>query len=169
MGKYLDILQRESGEYDKNDKNDKSRVTGGRAKGIGRLSRFGRSPEQFCQQVFQALERRCPDHVEPDRWQRAVKDGDCFLARWGEQAERLDWTARELFGLHAVPDNPSRNYCRLSRYDETGLIWLLQGRPVVMLTDATATIENPGGAHTVYRKNGRPSFGPVGDTLDDFR
>src|SRR5262249_44217882 len=38
------------------------------------------------------------------------------------------------------------SYRRLSRYDETGLIWLLQGRPVVMLTAATAAIENPTGA-----------------------
>ena len=34
-------------------------------------------------------------------------------------AEALRWTARDLFGLHAVPDNPAPNYRRLSRYDET--------------------------------------------------
>jgi hypothetical protein len=31
-------------------------------------------------------------------------------------------------------------YSRLSRYDETGLIWLLQGREVAALTETTAMI-----------------------------
>jgi len=172
MGKYLDILlqDRDEGrEYDKNDENDKSPDSGGRARDFSRLSRFGRRPQLFCQPAFDALQRRCPDHVEPNRWRGALEDGGRFLARWGEQARGLGWTARDLFGLHEVPDNPSLNYRRLSRYDETGLIWLLEGRPVVMLTDGTAMIENPSGTVTVYRKYGKPSLGPVGDTLDVFR
>jgi hypothetical protein len=60
------------------------------------------------------------------------------------------------------------NCRRLSRYDETGLIWLLKGRPVVALTEATAAIENPTGAITIYRKNNKPALGPVGDSLDDL-
>jgi len=44
------------------------------------------------------------------------------------------------------------SYRRLSRYDETGLCWLLQGRPVVALTEATAAIHNPTGAITIYRR-----------------
>jgi hypothetical protein len=102
--------------------------------------------------VFALLLSRCPHHIDHRDWQRAVKDGSRFLARWGEQADGLGWSARDLFGLHAAPANPPQNYRRLSRYDETGLIWLLRGRPVVMLTDATAVLENPSGAVTVYRK-----------------
>jgi hypothetical protein len=60
------------------------------------------------------------------------------------------------------------NYRRLSRYDETGLIWLLRGRPVVALSDATAAIEQSTGAVTIYRKNNKPALGPVGDSLDDI-
>jgi hypothetical protein len=33
------------------------------------------------------------------------------------------------------------SYRRLSRHDQTGLIWLLQGRPVVALTEAAAAIQ----------------------------
>jgi hypothetical protein len=66
----------------------------------------------------------------------------------GKQATALGWTARDLFGLQPVADKPAPNYRRLSRNDETGLIWLLQGRPVVVLTESTGAIENPTGAIT---------------------
>ena len=100
-----------------------------------------------------ALRERCPDHVEPDCWQRAVTEGERFLAQWGGQAQALGWTARDLFGLHTPSGEPALNYRRLSRYDETGLIWLLRGREIVALTEETATIRCLSGAVTVYRKN----------------
>jgi hypothetical protein len=49
------------------------------------------------------------------------------------------------------------------------LVWLLQGRPVVALTEATAAIENTTGNITVFRKNNRPGLGPVGDSLEGFK
>jgi AAA domain len=56
--------------------------------------------------------------------------------------------------------------------DETGLIWLLQGREVVVLTEATAAIsaaiQNPTRAVTVYRRFNKPALGPLGDSLDDL-
>jgi hypothetical protein len=119
--------------------------------------------------VLATLEIRCPDHIEPGRWQQAVEDGRQFLAQWGEQAKALGWTSADLFGLHAVPDKPHPSYRRLSRYDATGLCWLLQGRPVVALTEATAAIENPTGAITIYRRHNKPALGPLGDSLDDFQ
>jgi hypothetical protein len=54
-----------------------------------------------------------------------------------EQAEALGWTAKHLFGLHKPPNRPHPSYSRLSRYDETGLIWLLGGREVVALTEGS--------------------------------
>jgi hypothetical protein len=115
-----------------------------------------------------ALESRRPDLVPVDRWRRAVEDGRCFLARWGEQVEALGWTAKDLFGLHQPPATPHPSYSRLSRYDETGLIWLLQGRPVVALGEATAAIQSSTGAITIYRRHNKPALGPVGDCLDDL-
>jgi hypothetical protein len=114
-----------------------------------------------------ALLAECPAHIEPERWHQAIRDTDSFLGRWGAQAYALGWTACELFGLHAVPARPAPNYSRLSRYDETGLVWLLHGRPVVALTDATATIRGASG-HLVYRKHNKPALGPLGDSLDDM-
>jgi len=75
--------------------------------------------------------------------------------------------ARDLFGLPDVPDRPRPKYQRLSRYDQTGLIWLLQGRRVVELTKDKAVIETPTGAVT-YRRYNKPALGPLGDSLDDF-
>jgi hypothetical protein len=115
-----------------------------------------------------ALERRCPDHIDTADWQQAIEDGRHFLGLWGEQAASIGWTARDLFGLYRIPKKPAPNYRRLSHYDETGLVWLLRGRPVVALSDATAAIEHPTGAITIYRKHDKRPLGPLGDSLDDI-
>jgi hypothetical protein len=114
------------------------------------------------------LERRCPEHIDPVHWRQAVADGRRFLEIWGKQAEAFGWTADELFGLHQPPENPHPSYSRLSRYDETGLIWLLRGNSVVALTADTAAIQYASGSVTNYRKLNKPALGPVGDSLDDF-
>ena len=98
---------------------------------------------------------------------RPVEDGRSFLAQWGQQAAGLGWTARDLFGLHTPPDKPHPSYRRLSRYD-AGLIWLLQGRPVLALTEGTAAIGSLTGAVVVYRRHNKPALGPLGDSLDDL-
>ena len=82
-----------------------------------------------------ALRAKCPAYVPEDRWRQAIADATAFISKWGAQAQAFGWTARELFGLHTPPERPAANYSRLSRYDETGLIWLLRGRPVVALTE----------------------------------
>jgi hypothetical protein len=129
---------------------------------------------------FTTIERRCPDYVDQGPWQRAVEDGRRFLAQWGDQALALGWTGEELFGLHTPPADPHPSYNRLSRYDCTGLVWMLVGNPVVALTEATAAIQHKSsgvcvpqgrilpGSITIYRKERKPAFGPVGDSLDDF-
>jgi hypothetical protein len=109
----------------------------------------------------------CPDDVPEDSWHRAIEDSRTFLAQWGNQADALGWTADDLFGLHVPTTKPHPSYRRLSRYDCTGLIWLLQGLPVVALKADTAAIENPTGSITVYRRNNKPGLGPLGDSLDD--
>ena len=83
------------------------------------------------------------------------------------QAEAFGWTERDLFGLPDVLDRPRPKYQRLSRYDQTGLVWLLQGRRVVELTKDKAVIETPTGTVS-YRRYNKPALGPFGDSLDDF-
>jgi hypothetical protein len=117
--------------------------------------------------IFDALERRCPDFVPNDRWKRAIEDAQSFLAIRGTQADALGWTARDLFGLAEIPERPEPTYQRLSRYDQTGLVWLLQGRRVVALTKDTALIQTANGTVS-YRRYNKPALGPLGDSLDDF-
>ena len=169
MGKYLDLLKRANAQSDTrdiSDQSDKSPPSGEQNGDFGRFSRFGRAPQPHCRGAIHALERRCPAYVAHARWRQAIQDARRFLSEWGNRAEALGWTVRDLLGLHRVPEQPRPNYDRLSRYDETGLIWLLGGRPVVALTADSASIEHASGAITVYRKNNKPAFGPVGDSLD---
>src|SRR5262245_28173143 len=120
--------------------------------------------------TFAHLQLKPPAMVDVARWQQAVEDGKRFLAKWGSQAEALGWTSADLFGLHTPPERPHPSYRRLSRYDATGLCWLLEGREVVALTEATAAIENPEtGSITTYRKHNKPALGPVGDSLEDLK
>ena len=101
-----------------------------------------------------AFETECPAAVETGRWRQAIADAAAFLARWDAQAHAFGWTGRELFGLHTAPERPAANYSRLSRYDETGLIWLLRGRPVIILTATEAVMRCHSGASLTYRRNG---------------
>jgi len=120
--------------------------------------------------TFTFLQLRCPTYIPEDRWRTAVSDGHAFLRQWAQQAQALNWSSADLFGLHAPPANPHPAYCRLSRYDAAGLCWLLQGRKVVALTEATATIQNPDTkAITTYRRFNKPSYGPLGDSPEDVK
>jgi hypothetical protein len=123
---------------------------------------------QYYGNVIAALRSSCPDLIDSDRWQQALRDAENFLATWEEQAHALGWTARELFGLHPVPSRPASSYSRLSRYDATGLIWLLQGRTVVALTATAAAIQTSSGGTVMYRRHNKPALGPLGDSLDDL-
>ena len=142
MGKYLDLVRKPFAST--TDTTETTEVTPGDT--FGRFSRFGRT--------YKALEQRCPDYVPVMRWQQAVEDGKRFLTVRGDQAEALGWSARDLFGLHTPHAEPHPSYQRLSRYDCTGLIWLLEGRAVAALAADTATIRNPTtGTVTTYTRS----------------
>src|SRR5262249_25453418 len=169
--RYLDVLDSVA-EAHANAKSAKSAKSGPRTKAEaaqnsqnsqnshaqGPASKRGSEQNPYGSTIA-TLESRCPDLVPPARWQQVIGDGRAFLAKWGRQAEALGWTARDLFGLQPPPAEPHPSYSRLSRYDETGLIWLLQGRPVVALTETTAAIQNPTGAITTYRRHNKPALG----------
>jgi hypothetical protein len=164
MGRLLEIFRRESGGHELNELHEISRPEGAIPDLDGDLIRLSR-----LFRTLRSLESCRPQHITSVDWQTAIEDGRRFLAQWGEQAEALDWSARDLFGLAPVPEKPSGNYRRLARYDLTGLIWLLRGRPVVALTDATAAIANPSGNILIYRRHNKPGLGPMGDSLDDLK
>jgi hypothetical protein len=92
-------------------------------------------------QALAALHAERPAYVDAADWQQAIEDAHGFVTQWGKQAVALGWAPADLFGLHTPPEKPAPNYRRLSRYDQTGLIWLLHGRRVVALTKNTAVIQ----------------------------
>ncbi len=113
------------------------------------------------------LRAKCPAYVDAADWQQAIEDAHRFVTQWAKQAEALGWTPADLFGLQIPPEKPAPNYRRLSRYDQTGLIWLLRGRRVVEITKDKAVIETARGTVS-YRRYNKPALGPLGDSLDDF-
>jgi hypothetical protein len=159
MGKYLDILRGAGARSELSEISEKRGVNADAKTTFARLSRLFR--------ILRELERRCPGQVSLVDWQQAIKDGRLFLGKWGEPAEALGWTARDLFGLHEVPHTPHASYRRLARYDCTGLIWLLRGAVVVDLTERAAAIYRRSGALTTYWRAGKPA--PPGDRLDDVQ
>jgi hypothetical protein len=104
-----------------------------------------------------ALRAKCPAYVSEDRWHQAIADATAFVSEWGAQARKHAWTVPELFRLHPVPDQPAANYDRLARLDDLGLIWLLRGRPVIVLTSKEAIIRCPSGAILTYRRRTEPA------------
>jgi hypothetical protein len=101
----------------------------------------GGVPAPFAR-AFAEMQAACPPGVLDLRWQQATNDAGLFLDQWSETAERLGWTAGDLFGLH--PTVP------LSRVDHMGLVWLLKGERVVSLTATEARLER---GLTYYRQH----------------
>jgi hypothetical protein len=118
--------------------------------------------------TFAHLQLRPPAYIPEDRWRMAVSDGRAFIRQWGGPAQALGWSSADLFSLHTPPAKPHPSYNRLSRYDCTALIWLLQGNPVVALTADTASIRYSTGNITTYSKHNKPALGPLGDSLEDL-
>jgi hypothetical protein len=88
--------------------------------------------------AFADLEKDCPTGVHAARWQQCIQDAQRFFDGWGVQAIALGWGADDLFGLDPVAP--------LTRHDVMGLVWSLQGSPVVALTADAAAIRMTSGA-----------------------
>jgi hypothetical protein len=160
-----DVSAAPLGQNERNNNHIQSPIPAKVAK-VAKVERVGSAAPYS--EFFGDLEGRCPDFIEPKRWQQVIEDGHRFLVQWGEQAEALGWTTQELFGLYPVPVKPHPSFQRLARYDSTGLIWLLHGRPVLKMTANSAAIRTASGGTVVYRKDNKPALGPLGDSLDDM-
>jgi hypothetical protein len=88
---------------------------------------------------------RPPAHVPPHRWRRLIDDVGLFLdSPFCAVAAALGWTAFDLFG--ADRDRP------FARIDQLGLLWLLNGDRLDMLTNDAATIVRRSGARQTWRR-----------------
>ena len=88
---------------------------------------------------------RPPADVPPNRWRRFIDDIGFFLdSPFYGVAAALGWTAFDLFGANR--ERP------LARIDQLGLLWLLNGDRLDMLTDDAATILRRSGARQTWRR-----------------
>jgi hypothetical protein len=94
---------------------------------------------------------RPPEPVQ-DRWRELVADAERLLNDWGGTAAALGWTETDLWGC-------SPGFAR--RLDRDGLALLLRGRPVIAMTESTATISNPLGSANTYRRVAMPDAVPI--------
>lgn len=86
----------------------------------------GEVPLAFAR-VFAAMQVARPASVDEPRWRQAINDAGVFVDTWGGVAERLGWTARDIFGPHFTP---------------SALAWALQGAQVIALTATEAHLSD---------------------------
>jgi hypothetical protein len=88
---------------------------------------------------------RPPSDVLPSRWRHFVDDVGLFLdSPFCAVAAALGWTSFDLFG-----SDRERPFARI---DQLGLLWLLNGDRLDMLTDDAATIVRRSGARQTWRR-----------------
>lgn len=110
----------------------------------------GNYPSEWHAILEELRQTKSPNWLSDERWVELLSDAEAFLSTWGSSAERLGWTALDLFGVHPIAP--------AVRFDVMGLIPMLTGGEVIGLTDAVATIRRPSGAILTYR---RPEPGAV--------
>jgi hypothetical protein len=97
------------------------------------------------------LDPACPPgDISPKRWLRFINDCGHFLDDgWALRAAELGWTPFDLFGC-----DRSKPFARIGR---SGLLWLLAGQQLRMLTADTAIINTASGSSlTFYRRPREP-------------
>jgi hypothetical protein len=90
----------------------------------------------------------------PERnWEMLIFDADRFLREWGEKAAHLGWTAGDLFGAD--------RYAPWQRTDMLGLVPLIAGGQVVLMTADTATIRHRTGNRLRFYRRGSIQAVPI--------
>ena len=91
--------------------------------------------------------------MRPERWRQAIIDAARLLDQWGAQAISLGWSTLDVFGAH--PTHP------VERLDCAGLVILLHGDELAMLTADSACIRTRPGALLTYYRRPHPGAVPL--------
>jgi hypothetical protein len=86
--------------------------------------------------AFAQLQIAQPIGVAHSQWLRAIDDAGRFLDQWGNVAEKLQWSARDIFKKPAAPA-ATRLPLDLGT---VGLCWVIDGQNVVALDACSVTI-----------------------------
>ncbi len=105
-------------------------------------------PEEWVQGVADLLVMPAHPDWKGGDWHTLQEDALRFVREWAGQARRLGWESADLFGAH--PTKPR------VRFDCAGLVVLLQGRPVVAITEDSAAIKTASGGSLTFRKRAAP-------------
>jgi hypothetical protein len=92
----------------------------------------GGIPEIYAE-AFAHLQTAQPIWVDHSRWLQAINDVGRFLDQWGGEAERLQWTADDLFRKPVRMRAPIGN---------CGLCWAISGRDVVLIEASSVTLSD---------------------------
>ncbi len=96
-----------------------------------------------------------PLDLEMARWLEVRADAERFLKQWSARASALGWDELSLFG--ACPDAPEH------RIDLAGLVWLLKGKTVAVMTEQFAVIDLGRGIRQSVPRQVRAGQVPIWD------
>lgn len=116
-------------------------VPRGWAEGLARLDQTVRPPE-----------------IDAEAWRQLIDDGGHFLDKWGGKADRLGWSAVDVFGVRSVQPHAG--------YEAAGLAHLIRGGEVVAIDPHCATIRTPSGATLTYLRRTRTDAIVIWDLVD---
>jgi hypothetical protein len=108
----------------------------------------GSAPSEWAEALARLDPAQPPADVPDGRWRRFIDDCGVFLdSGWAGRAAALGWEPPE--GC-----DRAKPFARVSRQ---GLLWLLNGRPLLALTgDIAATANANGGRLTYYKRPPQP-------------
>jgi len=110
----------------------------------------GGAPREWAEALARLDPAAPPGDVPPKRWVQFIDDcGHLIDNGWDQRAAELGWTPFDLFGCD--------RYKPFARVGRCGLLWLLDGRHLRILTTDTAVINTPKGSSlTFYRRPREP-------------
>lgn len=103
-----------------------------------------RAPADWSRGVSRLTTSPAPAEAPPDWWRQLGRNSEGFLAEWGNRAQELGWQTLEVFGVG--------QWKPYQRTDLMGLVPLLGGKRLVVLTDREAVLETAAGARQTYRR-----------------
>ena len=84
-----------------------------------------------------------PSNVPDRRWQQAVDAAGRFADSWAAKASALGWTTLDIFGVDRLAPEGALH--------TTGLIWLLQDKVIVAISEDAVIVETVNGVRQTYR------------------
>jgi hypothetical protein len=105
----------------------------------------GSIPREWAEGIAKLDPNYPPADVPARRWLVFISDCGQFLGgAFAAQAAALGWTALDIFGCDR--DRP------FAWIDQTGLLWLFNGKRLIAMSDNTATLETNTGARQTWRR-----------------